>query len=219
MEKYPDYQTYRALYARYFDGGRSVVELLQLLQPLRGVRLLDLCAGEGWVTIAALDEYVREVVLVDQESAMIPADMLDHPQVRVQIMPVRDALLQMHVRSESVDRIVCRQALNYWLNPETAKLAADVLAPRGILAFNTFNERPSEKPYVREYKLGDHSFVEVSWLIGDTVHHVQVREGMAPHHTSFKWLSPRTIRQLLELYFDVDHERRGKTSLYKCMKK
>jgi len=216
--EYPDYKTYKKLYLRYYDG-RDVAELLRLLEPLRGTRLLDLCAGEGQLTLKALEEGAREVVVVDAEPAMISPVLRQHQQVRVATMSVHDALNAMHARGESFERIACRQAVNYWLNEETARLSANILTPGGIFAFNTFNQKPSEKPRVLQYELEDHVFVEVSWLVGDTVHHLQVREGMMPHHTSFNWFPPELLREILEPYFVATEERHDKTSLYRCEKK
>ena len=98
-------------------------------------------------------------------------------------------------------------------------MVADVMAPGGVFAFNTFNRKPSEKPRVLQYELEGHSFVEVSWLVGDIVHHLQAREGMVPHQTSFRWFSPESLREMLKPYFVVIEIRHEKTSLYRCEKR
>ena len=201
-EKYPDHETYRALYKRYYDG-RDVAELLRLLKPIDGMRVLDLCGGDGRLSLAALVEGASNVELVDASAAMIPPPILADRHIHVRVQKVHDALLGLRMRLDSFDRIVCRQAVNYWLNTITAGLVSRVLKPSGVFVFNTFNQRPLEKPYVSEYELDGYAFTEVSWLVGDTVHHVQVRDGMAPHCTSFKWLSPDRLRTLLEPPFTL----------------
>jgi len=218
MDPYPDYRTYQALYLRYYSG-RDVAELLRLLEPLRDTCVLDLCGGDGRLALEALTLGVRETVLVDAEQTMIPPALLQHPKVRVYVKSVHDTLSAMKSRGELFDRIACRQAVNYWLNEQTAELAANVLRHRGIFAFNTFNRKPSEKPRVLQYEIGGHAFVEVSWLIESTVHHLQVRDGMVPHYTSFEWLSPERLHKILGPHFGVVEEKHEKSSLYRCEKK
>lgn len=215
---YPSYDVYRDLYRRYYDG-RDVGELLDLLQPLAGTLLLDLCGGEGRLTLEALDRGAERVILVDREASMIAPEVSANPQVRARVETVIHALRMMRRRGATVNRIACRQAVTYWLDKTTASLLADVLSAQGVFAFNTFNQEPPTKPRVLQYDLDDHSFTEVSWLVGDIVHHLQVRDGMEPHHTSFRWLPRAELHLLLEPYFLVTENVRGKTSLYRCEKR
>lgn len=217
MMKYPDHETYRALYARYHE--RGVADLLRLLEPLQDTSVIDLCGGDGRLTNKMLLSGVRSVLFVDAEPAMVPLTLRQHEQVQVMIKDVRSALAYAITHDDSFDRIVCQQAVNYWLDGYTARLLACALKPGGLFVFNTFNQRPSAKPRVLQYELEGHSFTEVSWLVGATVHHLQVRDGMQPHHTAFLWLSPERLRSLLNPYFVVNEERNGKTSLYRCEKK
>jgi SAM-dependent methyltransferase len=218
--KYPDYKTYRDLYARYYDG-RNVSELLDLLDPVSNTRFLDLCGGDGRLALAAQKRGARHVTLVDAERAMVPHQVRN--QVNVYIGKVAQHLAWMADSGHTehlYDRIACRQAVNYWLDEHSAKLVADVLAPYGIFAFNTFNQKPPEVPRVLQYELDGHSFVEMSWLVEDeVVHHLQVREGLEPHHTFFQWLSDSDIRGFLDPYFVVACKVDKKTSLYRCVKK
>lgn len=216
--KYPDHQTYRELYARYYSG-RDVAELLQRLEPLWGMRVLDICGGDGRLALAALEKCARDCELVDAAAPMVPNEVRKHPLITVHIDIVHVALFYMYSRGVSFDRVVCRQAVNYWLDEATAGFVANVLRPGGIFVFNTFNQKPPEKPRVLQYPLDGHEFVEVSWVVGDTVHHVQVRDGMEPHCTAFRWISPEQFRKLLEPYFEIHEEQREKTSLYRCVKK
>lgn len=212
---YPDHITYRELYLRYFQG-RDAGELLQLLEPLQGLRLLDLCCGEGQLTLGALERGAASAVSVDAESAMIAPRLRQNRRAGILIASVQDALRALQADGKKFDRAVCRQAVNYWLNEETVQLLAAVLIRGGVFVFNTFNQRPTEKPRVLEYELQGHCFVEVSWLVGEIVHHLQVRDGLPAHFTSFQWLSPERLQELLTPYFTVSEQRHGKTSLYQC---
>lgn len=217
MGQYPDYETYRALYARYYI--REVTDLLHLLEPLNGMSTMDLCGGDGRLTLKMITSGAQSVLFVDAEPKMVPPALWQHKRVRVVIKEVCSVLFDAIMRNESFDRIACQQAVNYWLNESTAQSVALALKPGGVFAFNTFNQKPPEKPRVMQYELDGHAFVEVSWLVGDTVHHLQVRDGMKPHYTSFQWLSPKRLRKLLKPHFIVNEEKRKRTSLYRCKKK
>jgi len=215
---YPDHATYRALYLRYLQS-RDAQELLELLKPLTLTRFLDLCCGEGQLTRGAIEENIRHACMVDAEPEMLPLEEKRSPFARMFPFTVERAL--RHFREERIhfERAACRQAVNYWLTPHTAEMLHAVMTPGGIFAFNTFNEKPPEKPRVLEYELEGQHFTEVSWLAEGMVHHVQVREGLPPHTTHFWWIPPEQFRKLLEPYFSVEEIRKGKTSLYKCIKK
>ena len=220
MEAYPDHATYEALYKRYYERpDRS--ELLRAIEPLRGMRVLDLCGGDGLLSFLAVQRGAREAVLIEASPVMVPANLgiVDH-RIRVRLGTVASRLASSDTIDAPFDRIMCRQAVNYWLNAETSKLVAAALKPRGIFVFNTFNQEPPKKPCVLEYELDGHAFTEVSWLVGDMVHHVQVRDEMMPHHTSFKWIPPETFQILLRPHFSIVMEaRREKSSIYTCMKR
>lgn len=217
MAKYPDYETYRALYARYHN--RVVADILQLLEPLEGARVVDLCGGDGRLTSEALVHGAQSVLLVDSEATMIPSLLRGDERITVLIEEVHCLLAGAYQVRATYDRVVCQQAVNYWLDEETAWLIAEILTPGGRFVFNTFNRQPTEKPRVLQYELDGHAFVEVSWLAGVDVHHLQIRDGMLPHHTVFRWLSPERLREMLEPHFIVYEDRREKTSLYRCEKR
>lgn len=217
MGRYPDYETYRALYARYH--GRGVEDLIRLIEPLEGTRVIDLCGGDGRLTNRLIDTGVRSVLFVDGEPRMVPPAIWQHKEVQVVIEQVQKALTDLMKRGETYDRIVCQQAVNYWLDEETARLLASALNPGGVFAFNTFNQRPSEIPRVLQYELNEHSFVEISWLKEREVHHLQVRDGLEPHYTSFQWLSSKRIKDILNPFFKVTEERKERSSLYRCEKR
>ena len=194
MGTYPDHKTYQALYRKYYNR-RDVVELLNLLEPLEGTRFLDLCGGDGRLALSALAREAGEAVLVEQTVRMTPTDI--EKSIEVHNSSTESFLDFAWMADVYFDRIGCRQGVNYWLTPETAKLTAYILNPGGIFAFNTFNQKPPKKPRTVQYELEEQAFAEVSWLVGNTVHHMQVREGLPPHHTSFKWISPEDFPEML----------------------
>lgn len=217
MATYPDHKTYRDLYARYYDR-HSIHKLLELLGPLSGLSLLDLCCGDGRLALGALINGAAAATLVDKEASMIAESLKKNPKIEI-VVEAADVALVAFDRIKTFDRIACCQAVNYWLNKRSAKLLARVLKPGGLFVFNTFNEKPSRKPRVLEYELKLHQFVEISWFEKGLVHHVQIREGLPPHVTNFWWLSPEDFRLLLEPHFEVEELREGKTSLYRCVKR
>lgn len=218
VSQYPDHATYRALYLRYLQG-RGAHELLELLQPLTLVRFLDLCCGEGQLTRGAIEANVRHAFMVDAEPKMLPLEERLAPLAQMFPFSVERALDYFRQERMHFERVACRQAVNYWLDERTARSLFGVMTPKGVFAFNTFNEKPPEKPRVLEYELEGHHFTEVSWLVGEDVHHVQVRSGLPPHRTTFKWISPERFREILDPFFEVEEIRKGKSSLYRCIAK
>src|SRR3989344_2166728 len=213
MNRYPDNETYKNLYARFYNG-RTAQELLKLAYPIRGTTVLDLCGGEGRLGLKAVQGGARFVWLVDKEKSMVNVPIL--PRMDVIISRVEEFLGQWQCGDQDMhyDRVLCQQAVNYWLDASYAAIVAKLLNPGGIFVFNTFYKKPSEEPTVKKYGLGDKKFVEVSWLVRDTVHHVQIREGLPSHATSFQWLSPARLIEILTPHFEVDIKVEGNSSLY-----
>ncbi len=217
MEQYPDYQTYEKLYKRFYS--RPAGSLIELVGSVAGKRVLDLCGGSGRLSLEAARLGAEEVVLVDREERMMGLPAKLNPRIRVEVDTV-DSYIKSSVKDKKqFDFIFCQQAVNYWLCEEIASFLAAFLRGGGVFVFNTFNKRPPEKPLVKEYQLDGDNFVEVSWLVGDIVHHVQVREGMPCHLTSFHWLSPERLARMLNPYFLLDVKVEGGASLYRCLKK
>jgi len=218
---YPDFETYRSLYQRFYDGRSSKV-LLELAGDLTGKRVLDLCGGDGRLALAALQLGAQEVALVERQEKMIPPEVKQNPGIKIYLGSAGRWLGEFVDKVDqkiTFDCIACQQAVNYWLNQVFAELVAKALTTKGSFIFNTFNQKPTVEPQVKQYVIGDHAFVEVSWLVGDWVEHIQVRSGMKPHYTSFRWLSPEYLTQILQPYFDVTVKTEGSTSLYRCVKK
>lgn len=222
-------EEYEALYARYLrDPGRLLVASGVALN--KETRLLDLCSGSGLLVREAIAAGVEpgNIAAVEQSLAMVRSWWPKGPcQETVHVTHYYGADVRAYWLHEMLgagglfDLITCRQAVNYWWSPEAASLVCRHLAPGGVFVFNTFNTEPDESIRVREYIDGAH-FVEVSYRVGDVVHHVQMREGMRPHVTSFRWISP------VEFALDLDElvktqmlagwrcERDGTTSTYIC---
>lgn len=216
--KYPDHTTYEALYARYLE--RGVDEILGALPKITGTSILDLCGGNGRLSRALLNRGAKRVKLVDAERNMVSDHLLQELNFRFICGDVHGILGHLYAYTrELFDHVVCQQAINYWLDGAGAQAVSRVLHPGGVFVFNTFNEKPPETPHVKQYAHEGHSFVETAWCIGDVVHHVQVRDGMQPHYTTFSWISPDQYRKMLEPYFVVEEKRNGRSSLYSCYKK
>lgn len=217
MDRYPSADIYRKLYRRFYEG-RSTQDLLELGYPVRDTAVLDLCGGDGRLSIKALQYRAKSVVLVDQEKDMT---LGTHPQIKVIISSVEEFLRiwQFGERDTYFDRVFCQQAVNYWLDESYASIINKLLTRDGVFVFNTFHNKPSEKPTAKAYEIDGLNFVEVSWLVDDIVHHVQVREGMKSHTTEFRWLSPEYLMEMLSRYFNVEVKKDGNSSLYRCVKK
>ena len=217
MARYPDAETYRDLYKRFYEG-RSTQDLLELAYPVRDMAVLDLCGGDGRLALKALQYGARSAVLVDEEKAMTEGS---NPSIKVITSSVEEFLRtwQFGDRDVYFDRVFCQQAVNYWLDEDYASIISKLLTRDGIFVFNTFHNKPSEKPITKEYEIDGLKFMEVSWLVGNVVRHVQIGEGMNSHTTKFMWLSPEYLMGMLSRYFDVEVKRDGNSSLYRCVKK
>jgi len=210
--KYPKYQNYEILYAKYFQ--RKPEDLLRLAAPISGKNVLDICGGNGRASKAAIAMGAKECVLIDRELDMIPMDL--DSRIRVENV---DILMAFSSLSFLYEVAICQQGINYWFSEMSIESLHQALAPGGIFVFNTFNVKPPTIPLVKSYWWKGINYVEVSWLVGNRVHHVQVCEGLASHRTSFMWIPPKEFRRVLSQWFEVTENREGKTSIYKCVKK
>jgi 2-polyprenyl-3-methyl-5-hydroxy-6-metoxy-1,4-benzoquinol methylase len=223
--RYPHHETYEVLYGAYFKT-RAPHELLAFAGDFTGKRVLDLCAGNCRAGIAAIEMGAREVIAVEQEDAMLPMQLpLGVSAFRGSVWAAlnysrteMEGLLDSEW--EPFGAVVCQQAINYWLKhgPAAIQILAALMEPGASFVFNTFNRKPPTKPMVKEYMFDGRQYVEMSWLVNGTVHHVQIMEGHEPHTTCFDWISPAEFRKLLKPHFDVTEKRRGNTSIYCCTK-
>ena len=245
---YPDHATYHKLYARYLVH-RPANKLVDLAGELKNKTVLDLCGGEGEIALLAKKRGADIVILIDGQHSMFHGEKLEKAGIyplachlpcnlTKRLRECWDAYEpeewrtedchcpKCHTGFDKADVVFCRQAVNYWMYTEWAveRLVA-VMHIGGKFIFNTFNTKPSEEPTVKKYQMGTgdaktwHNYVEVHWLIGDDVHHVQIREGMEPHHTVFKWIPPERFNELLYPHFDIEEKVDGATTIYICTKR
>ncbi|MCL2174386.1 hypothetical protein FWH58_03825 [Candidatus Saccharibacteria bacterium] len=207
--KYPSYEVYEKLYARYFK--RSVTELTDSANVQKTDKVLDICGGGGRLTrqLVKLSDFVS---YLDQEADMIPSD-LAIMGVKIYNLSIQDFL---KTNKERYNKVFCQQAINYWLNDIDVEQFAGIFEENGLFVFNTFNNKPTEKPMVKEYEYDEANFIETSLLIGDKVHHVQIREGYAPHYTVFDWIPGEDIEEKLSPFFSINVAVSGATAIYKC---
>lgn len=209
---YPHHSTYARLYARYLAPERTE-QLLDLAGPLAGAKVLDLCGGGGRLARAAARRGAR-VMLLDQSAPMAAASDVQWYQSSVE-----DALVSFSGPFREVfDVVFCQQAINYWLTEKTARQLAFNMAPGSRFIFNTFNKQPPAVPLIKAYEYEGLHYVESSHLVGDTVHHVQICEGMAPHMTAFAWLSREDLTRWLAPYFTLTEHVEGATSVWVCVR-
>lgn len=219
MLTYPKACLYEILYAKYLD--RLPHDLLRLAipsgaaQPLAGWNVLDLCGGNGRASLAALELGADRCVLVDQCLDMIPHDL----DPRIQVENISVAAMGESLSGYRVDVAICQQAINYWFSPDAIAMLADVMSPGSVFVFNTFNTAPTYTPQVKQYEYRGRHYVETSWRVEDTVHHVQVCGGYGPHVTKFSWISPELFRTGLDPFFDVAVTNTNKTAIYRCVRR
>ena len=207
--KYPKYDVYEILYKRYFK--RDVKELIDLGEILETDKVLDICGGNGRLT-KKLIEINNNVSYLDQELDMIPEE-LSSLGVTVYNMSIQEFIKNPQ---EKYNKVFCQQAINYWLLDIDVELFSNIFEKDGVFIFNTFANKPTKEPMIKQYQIDDINFLEVSYLVGNKVHHIQVREDYAPHYTVFNWIDEETIRNILSPYFDIEVIRDKGTSIYKC---
>jgi SAM-dependent methyltransferase len=220
--EYPNYNDYRAMYAKYINR-ENLLAMLDLVEDYTGKNFMDLCAGDAAATREAFKRGAKSCMAVDQEPSMLAKDL---KQGRDAIRIFAGSIESLLYKKEpdfihtSFDIVFCRQGINYWYTPELMKQLAKWMNEDGVFIFNTFNKKPSRKASVKEYKIKDINFVEISYLVADCiVHHVQVSEGYPPHLTQFKWIDEREFKRGLDPHFDVELRRKNNTDVYICRKK
>ena len=205
--KYPKYDVYEALYKRYFKKG--VQYLMDPITFNKNDKVLDLCGGNGRLT-KELKKQVENVTYLDQEKDMIPED-LEKLGIKVLNQSVQSFIDHPN---QTYDKVFCEQAINYWLLEVDPKKLSQIFRPNGVFVFNTFSKKPSTKPMIKEYVIDGVTYLEIAYLVGNKVEHIQVREGYAPHITTFDWISRDTYEKLLGPYFDIQVQDDGKSALY-----
>lgn len=212
---YPDYDTYQKLYGRYLKKGP---EKFFAKRDPKGLRILDLCAGGGQLTQYALAQGATYVEMVDESARMLNPEFDGKGKVGMLCQRV-ESYLDSVFHDIPFDLIVCRQAVNYWLKNVGGDLIAHKLKVGGSFVFNTFGNKPSTTPSVREYYHEGKAYKEISYLIGDKIHHVQTASGIPPHVTLFDWIERDEYVRKLEPYFTLTEEVDGPSSMWYCIRK
>jgi predicted RNA methylase len=223
---YPDIETYQALYAKYLK--RPVSDLLNLAGDLKGKVIWDLCCGGGEIAESCFLRHAARVVAVDSSWNMIkefaarhfnPEKVFCYNNDISTFLRAKDNEELVFEIEDKPDIVFCRQAVNYWLHENTVRSLAFRMPEGSQFIFNTFNTRPSENPMVKNYEYNGHNFVEVSWLVKDVVYHIQIRDGLPPHETQFKWISKEEFSRILGGWYAIDMVEDGHTSLYRCTRR
>ena len=214
MSHYPHGNFYETLYKRYFDDDKMSA-FMQVGGDLTGKKVMDLCGGTGRLATLISKRYPSADVILVDESSLMP-DTYSGKKMNVTV-----AELFANCDMYAEDVIFCQQAINYWFNQTDIERLFRSLNPGGSFIFNTFNKCPTVKPVSKNYDIDGVSFLEVSWYAPDTnlVHHVQIREGMPSHATSFKWISKSEfVNVLAKVGFYVDVIERGASLTVKAVK-
>lgn len=212
--KYPSHEVYAQIYSRFLLKGPEI--FFEKCSP-KGLTIADLCSGGGIVTRYALAQGAKFVVMVEQCGSMMPNDIGIHPQTSWIGRNVEYFFQSMDIHP--FDMLTCRQGVNYWLKNVNGEDIAKKLVSGGMFVFNTFGNKPPDRPKVREYFHGGRAYCEVSYCVGDVVHHVQMCDGFEPHFTSFDWLPDELIQEKLNPYFNLEKGTDGPSNMWYCTKK
>ena len=208
-------EEYEALYEKYLV--RSPDDLLLVNGPIEGKRVLDLCCGGMRASLRA-KELGAEVISLDRSYKIIP----DKYKNDVICCDVDELCLLKSWRNKNlfvnkVDLVICQQGVNYWFDDECVKNVSMLINNGGCFVFNTFHNKPSNLPTVKQYTFNGHNFTEIVQLVDNTIYHLQMREGYTPHYTRFKWLPKETIENVLSKHFNrFDASSDQTTSIYTC---
>lgn len=210
--KYPKYYIYENLYKRYFLKGVDYFINEASITPED--RILDICGGNGRLT-KDLIKLSNNVSYLDKEKDMIPPD-LEQLGIKVYNDSIENFANNIN---EKYTKVFCEQAINYWLLNIDVKKFSYLFEKDGLFIFNTFSNKPLNKPMIKEYVLDGINYLEISYLIDNKVHHIQVCEGYEPHFTVFDWISKEQYEKLLSPYFDIEIKDDGRSSLYICKRR
>lgn len=212
--KYPNHEDYTKLYGRYLKKGP---ERFFIKSDPNGKRVLDLCCGGGQLSTYALEHGATFVQMVDSCREMLnPNFNLQQESVSHKCMSVESYLNDCG--EEQYDIIVCRQAINYWFKNVNGSDIAKITKKGGLFVFNTFGNKPSETPTVRDYYHKGRAYKEISYIVDDVIHHVQTTTGFPPHVTNFNWISAEEYRRKLSTYFIIHELTDGPSSMWYCVK-
>jgi len=210
--KYPKYYIYENLYKRYFLKG--VDYLIKEANLSSNDKILDICGGNGRLT-KELIKISNDVSYLDKEKDMIPSNLKE-----LGIKVYNDSIENfVNNTKEKYTKVFCEQAINYWLSNIDIYKFSNIFSKNALFIFNTFSNKPTNKPMIKEYVLDNINYLEISYLIDNKVYHIQICEGYEPHFTVFDWISKEKYIELLSTYFEVKVNDNGKSSLYICKRK
>lgn len=210
--KYPKYTDYEKMYKRYFDKG--VDYLIEKADLKNEDIVLDICGGNGRLT-KELIKKCKNVSYLDKEADMIPNEL---KQLGIKVYNEEVENFVNHTK-ERYSKVFCEQAINYWLLNINVESFSNIFLPNALFVFNTFSNKPTANPMIKQYEIDGINYLEISYLVGNKVEHIQIREGYPPHFTEFDWISKEQYIKLLSPYFDLELIDNGKSSLYKCKRK
>jgi SAM-dependent methyltransferase len=219
MEKimsFLDRKEYEALYERYIN--RSPNSLLDAADLKTGENVLDLCGGSGRLSIAARKRGAGLVMMVDDDP-----DMANEEELKENLIDYidLDVVYYLSTNLQKWNVICCQQAINYWLDEEIANIIHKRLSDNGRFVFNTFHNRPPNEPTFKSYKSENgEGMGEMYYSVGNSILHVQAREGYEPHYTSFRWVSPEEYKAWLSPTLNIEIIRlNNNTDIYVCERK
>ncbi len=208
MNNYPTAEVYEKLYARFLK--RDPKELFNEVD-VKNKCVVDLCSGGGRLTLAALELGATHVTLVDECYNMI--GKVGSAKVNIQNRSVQDFVCDY--KTKLYDIAVCQQAINYWFSDVNICNLSEKIVKGGYFIFNTFNKKPLNVPFIKEYMYDGLFHTEINQLIDNVVYHSQYCEGLPPHHTSFRWIERAEYRLTLKKYFSKVREiKLGNTSIW-----
>ena len=95
---------------------------------------------------------------LDEEKDMIP------PYLEKKGIKVYNTSIQNYVENFNLkyDKVFCEQAVNYWLLHIDIEKFANIFNKDALFIFNTFINKPSEKPTIKQYTIDNVDFLEIS---------------------------------------------------------
>ena len=210
--KYPNYKEYESVYKRYFLKG--VEYIINKVKIDKNDTILDICGGNGRLT-KELIKYSNHISYLDKEQDMIPTD-LKSLGIQVYNDDINEFIKYSNIK---FDKVFCMQAVNYYLDDIDMELFSNIFNKGGTFIFNTFINKPNKQPSIKQYKIENDHYVEVSYLVNNEVYHVQIMENHLPHFTKFKYISRERYFELLSPYFNLEIYEDEKSCVYVCTKK
>ena len=210
--KYPKYSDYEEIYKRYFSKG--VDYLIKNASLNINDKALDICGGNGRLT-KELVKKCSHVSYLDREKDMIPNELSE-----LGIIVYNDTVENFVKRtSEKYTKVFCEQAINYWLLNIDIEQFSKIFEKNALFIFNTFSSKPPKIPIIKEYSIEGICYLEISYLVGNKVEHIQICEGYKPHITEFDWIPENHFKEILSPYFDITVKDDGKSALYVCRRR